>query len=64
MINPSLHVNKVFREQVKKWLNATFHEETMETIRDVLKKKNSCVIALIIFYENKGVKTRKMYIGC
>ena len=32
IINPSLHINKVFREQVEKLLRATFHENTMETI--------------------------------
>ena len=39
MIYPSLHVNKVFREQVENLLNATFHENTMENIRYVLKNK-------------------------
>ena len=34
-INPSLQVNKVFREQVEKLLNAKFHEKTMENIREV-----------------------------
>ena len=30
----------------------------METIRDCLKNKNTCVIELIIFYENNGVKPK------
>ena len=38
MINPTLHVNKVFREQVGKCLIATFHKNTMEGIRNVMKK--------------------------
>ena len=29
MINPSLHTNRVFREQVEKLLRAKFHENTM-----------------------------------
>ena len=60
MIDPSLHFNKVLREQVKKYLNATFYEKTMETIRVCLKKNNTCVIALIIFYDNNGVKPKKV----
>ena len=48
MINPSLQVNKVFRKKVQKCLNYEFHEETMVPIRDFMKNKNKCVIALII----------------
>ena len=61
MINPSLHVNKVIREQVEKFLNAEFYEKTMETIRGCLKNNNTCVIALILFYEDNGVKPKKVY---
>ena len=61
MINPSLHINKVFREQVQTLLRATFHKNTMETIRDVIKKKDTCVTALIMFYESKGTKPKKVY---
>ena len=63
MINPSLHINKVFREQVEKFLRATFHENKMENIRDVMKKKDTCVIVLMLFYDNKG-KNPKKCIGC
>ena len=49
MINPSLQVNNVFREQVEKFLNDTFHKKTMETKRYGLKKKNTCFIAQIVF---------------
>ena len=63
MINPSLHINKVFREQVENFLRATFHENTMETVRGVLKDKYTRVIALIFFYDNKGTKPKKC-IGC
>ena len=61
MINPSLHVNKLIREQFEKLLNAEFYEKTMETIRGCLKNNNTCVIALIMFYENNGVKQKKVY---
>ena len=53
MINPSLHINKVFREQVEKCLRATFHPNTMEIIRNFTRKKDTCIIAIIIFYESK-----------
>ena len=49
MIDPSLYNNKVFREKRKKFLRATFHENKMENIRDVIKKKYTSVIALFIY---------------
>ena len=61
MINPSLHCNKVFREQVEHCSSVSFHEETMEAIKDCLRKKNKFVMALIMFYENNGVKPKKLY---
>ena len=33
----------------------------MENIRYVLKKNNTCVIALIMLYDNKGIKPKKVY---
>ena len=33
----------------------------METINDCLRKKNTCVMALIIVYENNGVNAKKVY---
>ena len=63
MINPSFHINRVFREQFEKFLSATFHVNKMKTIICCLKNKNTCVIALIMFYDNNGVKPKKC-IGC
>ena len=63
MINPPLHINMVFREKFEKCLRDTYHENTMETIRNVIKNKDTCVIALMIFYESKGNKPKKC-IGC
>ena len=54
MINPSLNGNKVLRVQVEKCWSVSFHSRTMETIIDFLKKKNKCVMALIMIYENNG----------
>ena len=53
MINPSLHINKVFREQVENFLKSTFHENIMEPIRGVMKNNDTYVIALIIFMRIK-----------
>ena len=61
VINPSLHVNKVFIEQSERCLRATFRKNTMENIIEVMKKKNICVIALIMFYWNKGKITKKLF---
>ena len=61
MINPPLHVKIVFREQVEKCLRATFNENTMENVRDVMENKDTCVIALIFFYESKGTPPQKVY---
>ena len=49
IINPSLNVNKMFREKVENFLTTTFHDNTMVTIRDVMKNNNTCVIAVILF---------------
>ena len=51
MVNPILKINKVFREKVEKLLKETIHTSTMSGIRNFIKK-NTCVIALVIFDEN------------
>ena len=33
----------------------------MENIRDIMKNKDTCIIALIMFYESKGKKSIKLY---
>ena len=33
----------------------------MGNIRDFLRKKNTCVMTLIFFYENNRVKPKKLY---
>ena len=54
MINPSLKCNKVFRLQFENYLRVSFYDRTMETIKYCLMKKNTCVMELIMFYENNG----------
>ena len=34
----------------------------METIKDYVIKKNTCVMSLIMFYETNGIKPKKVYI--
>ena len=33
----------------------------MENIIDVMKNKDTCVISIILFYESKGEKPKKVY---
>ena len=61
MINPSLNFNKVFREKVENFLSSTFHERKMETIRDCVRNNNTCVMALLMFYESNEIKPKKVY---
>ena len=59
MINPPLMFKELFREQVEKFLNAKFNENSMVPIIYFMKKKDTCTISLIMFYENKGTKPKK-----
>ena len=43
MINPSLHVNRVFREEVEECLIDTVNENTMKNEIYVMKNKDTCV---------------------
>ena len=61
MINPSINCDKAFREKVEKFLNSTFNSRTMETFTDFLKNKNTCIMELIMFYGNNGIKPKKLY---
>ena len=61
IINPSLNFDKVFIEQVEKLLSVSFHKNTVETIKYCPRKKNTCGLALIFFYEDNGEKLKKVY---
>ena len=54
IINPSLNCDKLFRVQVEICLGVSFHSREMETVRYCLKKKTTCVMALIMNYKNNG----------
>ena len=61
MIKPTLHVNRVLRQQVEKCLRATFNQNTMVGIQNVMRKKDTCVIELIMFYDSKTKNLIKVY---
>ena len=61
MINPSLHMNRIVREQVKKFSGCSFPTKTMKTIKDCLLKNNKSVMALMMIYEISGKDIRKEY---
>ena len=52
MINPSLKFNNEFITQVVKFLVVSFSISTMKTIKKIMMKKNTSVMALIMIYEN------------
>ena len=60
MINPSLHINKMFKTKVKKCLGCYFSTETTQTIKNCFMKKNTSVMALLLIYETVGISIK----GC
>ena len=54
MINPTIIFKNVLRTQVKKCLSVSFYASTMKNMKYFLMKKNTCVMAPIMFYENIG----------
>ena len=50
-INPGLHVNKAFRDQVEKCINTKFGALTQTLIKSILSKNNTRVLELIKFHE-------------
>ena len=49
MLNPVLHTNKVFRDQVKACLNNTFGADTNKHMNKKLMKRDTRVLALVFF---------------
>ena len=60
MVNPGLNVNKTFRDQTEKCMYTTFGGITQLFIKATLLKKNTSVLALIMFYEKKEISLRKL----
>ena len=53
MINPTLNINKAFKEQVNKCMNNLFDAITQPNIKTRLEKKRTRVLALLMFYETR-----------
>ena len=58
-MNPNLNTNKALREKVKVFLKNTFSTSTMTHISKISLKKNTRVLALVMFYENRKKNQRK-----
>ena len=54
MLNPGLNIIKASTEQVESNLAKNFSSTTMTSIIRVLRKDNTHVISLIMFYENRS----------
>ena len=54
MINPTLNINKAFKEQVTKFIKTTFGAITQPYIRNVLSKNNTILLSLLMFYETRN----------
>ena len=61
MFNPSLHTNKVFKEQVKACLSNTFGADTNRHTNKKLMKRNTGVLAVVVHYEHGTINPRKMF---
>ena len=62
IINPNFYKNNVFREQVKLCLKNTVGPSNNTHIGKLLLKDNTIVLALVMFYENRGGDTRNFSI--
>ena len=61
MLNPVLHINKVFRDQVKSCLNNTVGTDTNKYINKTLMKRDTRVLELVVFYELGNINPRKHF---
>ena len=61
MINQSLHIKKSFRDQAEKSMNTTFGALTQYLLKPHYKK-NTSVLALLMFNDTRGVKPRNCFI--
>ena len=61
MINTVFNVNKAFREQVETCMYTTFGEITQPFIKATFSKKNTSVLALIIFYDTRAYNPKKYF---
>ena len=60
MVNPTLYVNKAFIDQFQKCIKEE-KSNTMFGIKKVLNKDNSCVIVIVMFYDNRTIDPMKVF---
>ena len=60
-MNPTLYKNRAFKEQVKVCFKHKFGPDTTSHINKILQKKNTRVLALVIFYESGKTIIRKLF---
>ena len=53
MKNPSLSINKAFKEQVQICMKTTFGTMTQQYISKILSKTNTRVLELVMFYDTR-----------
>ena len=61
MINSTLYGNRAFKYHVKVCFKHTFGPDTISNINKILQKKNTRVLALVIFYESGKTIIRKLF---
>ena len=60
-MDQNLYNNKAFKYQVKACFKNTFGKDTNYHINTILMKKNTRVLALVVFYELRNIHPRKMF---
>ena len=61
MLNSTLYKNKAFKDQVKACFKNTFGKDTNAHINTIVMKKNTRVLAFVVFYELGNISPRKMF---
>ena len=61
IINPSLHINKMFKIQVENCVGCSFSIKTMQSIKNCLMKKNTSIMAIIFIYETVVISIKKVF---
>ena len=59
MINPSLHIKKMLKTQVEKCVGYSFSIKTMQTIKKIMMKKNTSIMAIILIYETVEMSIKR-----
>ena len=60
IINPSLHINKMFKIQGEKCLGYSFYIEKMQSIKNCLMNKNTSLMAFLMIYGTVGMSIKNL----